>query len=172
VNYVLKTEIIGSEPNQTEIVSAYTPQGDYVGDRKRAECLYRLGIAPEKANPYHTSRDVVIVETGNPDTAGAKETMTMTMTMATRLVRLNLADAGREADALAAATAAAAVAAEREAHEAPTSTASAVRAERATAEALAAAVALRAILGIVSRETADAPLTVAAAAAAAGEEVA
>lgn len=53
MNYVLKTEIIGSEPNQTEIVSAYTPQGDYVGDRKRAECLYRLGIAPEKANPYH-----------------------------------------------------------------------------------------------------------------------
>lgn len=54
--YELRRELwesgIGDEP--TEIVAAYTPRGDYIGDAKTARRLVcERGIMPEKRKPEH-----------------------------------------------------------------------------------------------------------------------
>lgn len=54
--YVLRTEKVRQDPADTPIpiTSAYTPEGWYIGEPKRAYRLCKLrGIKPEKAKPSH-----------------------------------------------------------------------------------------------------------------------
>ena len=54
--YILRTEKVRYDPDDTPItmVSAYTPEGWYIGPSKSAYQLCKLrGIKPEKAKPTH-----------------------------------------------------------------------------------------------------------------------
>lgn len=56
--YVIRKELISGKPYKgpdTEMRSAYTPKGDYIGGPKDARVLCdKKGIAPELASPKHS----------------------------------------------------------------------------------------------------------------------